>query len=112
MTIGFQPEDADSEEEPGFVGKSQYLLPEDPQGWHLPLSDIPLRGGVGGWEQPHSDSCCEKVALAWRSKAELWGFWLLHWSLLQLWPLQVWTRGNQLWICPGLLDSPKLGVCE
>ena len=45
MTIGFQPEHADSQEELGSVGKSQYLLPDNPQGWHLPLSGIPL--GVG-----------------------------------------------------------------
>ena len=69
MTIGFQPEHADSQEELGSVGKSQYLLPEDPQGWHLPLSGITLKG-VGG-VQPHSDPCCEEVSLAWRAKAEL-----------------------------------------
>ena len=30
---------------------------------------------------------------SWGSR-KLWGFWLLPRSLLQLWPLQVWTSGQ------------------
>lgn len=96
MTIGFQPEHADSQEELGSVGKSQYLLPDNPQGWHLPLSGIPL--GVGE-SSPKATPAVKKWHLpggprqSWGSR-KLWGFWLLPRSLLQLWPLQVWTSGQ------------------
>lgn len=59
-------------------------------------------------EQPHSAPCCEEVVFRGRT-GDLGSFWLLPWSLLQLWPLQVWTsgQGDSLWTCPGLHGLPK-----